>query len=69
MPKTSKPSIIATTTLATLLLTGQASASKALVDADWLQKNLDNPKVRVIEVSVDTGVYERGYIQGALKIN
>lgn len=38
-------------------------------DADWLQKDLDNPKVRVFEVSVDTGVYERGYIQGALKIN
>ena len=69
MTTITKPSIIATTTLAALLLAGQASASDALVDADWLQKNLDNPKVRVFEVSVDTGVYERGHIPGALNIN
>jgi thiosulfate/3-mercaptopyruvate sulfurtransferase len=69
MTKFTKPGIIATTTLAALLLAGQASASDALVDADWLQKNLDNPKVRVFEVSVDTGVYERGHIPGALNIN
>jgi thiosulfate/3-mercaptopyruvate sulfurtransferase len=69
MTTITKPGIIATTTLAALLLAGQASASDALVDADWLQKNLDNPKVRVFEVSVDTGVYERGHIPGALNIN
>ncbi|MGQ4272792.1 sulfurtransferase [Terrihabitans sp. B22-R8] len=40
----------------------------ALVDADWLQKNLDNPKVRVFEVSVDPGTYERGHIPGATNI-
>ncbi len=39
-----------------------------LVTADWLSKNLDNPKIRVFEVSVDTGVYERGHIPGALNI-
>lgn len=60
---------IATTTIAALLLAGQASASDALVNAEWLQKNLDNPGVRVFEVSVDTGVYERGHIPGALNIN
>lgn len=69
MTTITKPGIIATTTLAALLLAGQASASDALVDTDWLQKNLDNPKVRVFEVSVDTGVYERGHIPGALNIN
>ncbi|WP_127091130.1 sulfurtransferase [Aquabacter cavernae] len=40
-----------------------------LVDAEWLSKNLDNPKVRVFEVSVDPGVYERGHIPGAVNIN
>ncbi|MCW5680425.1 MAG: sulfurtransferase [Xanthobacteraceae bacterium] len=39
-----------------------------LVTADWLVKNLDNPKIRVFEVSVDTGVYERGHIPGAVNI-
>ncbi len=37
-----------------------------LVTADWLQRNLDNPKVRVVEVSVDPGVYERGHVPGAV---
>jgi thiosulfate/3-mercaptopyruvate sulfurtransferase len=46
-----------------------ASASDGpLVTADWVQKNLNNPKVRIIEVSVDPGVYERGHIPGAVNI-
>jgi len=43
-----------------------AAPSDFLVSTDWLEKNLNNPKLRLIEVSVDTGVYERGHIQGAL---
>jgi thiosulfate/3-mercaptopyruvate sulfurtransferase len=42
-----------------------AAPSDFLVTTDWLEKNLNNPKLRLIEVSVDTGVYERGHIQGA----
>lgn len=38
----------------------------AVVSADWLAENLDNPAVRVIEVSVVPGVYERGHIPGAV---
>ena len=37
-----------------------------LVSADWLEERLDDPNVRVIEVSVVPGVYERGHIPGAL---
>lgn len=37
-----------------------------VVNADWLTENLSNPKVRVIEVSVEPGVYERGHIPGAV---
>jgi len=36
-----------------------------LVSAEWMEKNLDNPNVRVIEVSVIPGVYERGHIPHA----
>ena len=43
-----------------------AAPSDFLVTTDWLEKNLNNPKLRIIEVSVDTGVYERGHIQGAV---
>jgi len=43
-----------------------AAPSNFLVSTDWLEKNLNNPKLKIIEVSVDTGVYERGHIQGAV---
>ncbi|BAQ47535.1 sulfurtransferase [Methylobacterium ajmalii] len=36
-----------------------------LVSTEWLEKNLDSGKLRVVEVSVDPGVYERGHIPGA----
>lgn len=55
--------------VAAITLAGSASASDALVKADWLQDNLNNPNVRVFEVSVDTGVYERGHIPGAAHLN
>ncbi|MGY8831731.1 MAG: sulfurtransferase [Pseudomonadales bacterium] len=52
---------------ATLLQTAQAlAASEVLVSTEWLEKNLNNPKVRIIEVSVAPGVYERGHIPGAV---
>jgi len=43
-----------------------AYAQDALVSTDWVYKNSGNPKVRVVEVSVDPGVYEKGHIQGAV---
>ncbi len=39
---------------------------EVLVTADWLEENLADPNVRVIEVSVVPGVYERGHIPGAV---
>ena len=52
---------------ASLLQTAQAlAASDVLVTTEWLEKNLNNPKVRIIEVSVTPGVYERGHIPGAV---
>jgi thiosulfate/3-mercaptopyruvate sulfurtransferase len=52
---------------ATLLQATQAlAASEVLVSTEWLEKNLNNPQVRIIEVSVAPGVYERGHIPGAV---
>jgi thiosulfate/3-mercaptopyruvate sulfurtransferase len=39
-----------------------------VVQADWLEQNVDNPKVRIIEVSTEPGIYERGHIKNAAKI-
>jgi thiosulfate/3-mercaptopyruvate sulfurtransferase len=58
--------VAAATSLATL---ASASAqSNALVTAEWVEANLNNPKVRVVEVSVEPGVFERGHIPGAQNI-
>lgn len=37
-----------------------------LVTTEWLEKNLGNPNIRVVEVSVNPGVYEKGHIPGAV---
>ncbi|MFA5490827.1 MAG: sulfurtransferase [Candidimonas sp.] len=46
-----------------------AAAGDALVSTDWLEKNLQNPQVRVVEVSVNPGLFERGHIAGAVNFN
>ncbi|MBN8440675.1 MAG: sulfurtransferase [Thauera sp.] len=54
---------------ATLLLASHgalAAAADVLVSTDWLEKNLNDPKVRVIEVSVNPGQFERGHVPGAV---
>jgi thiosulfate/3-mercaptopyruvate sulfurtransferase len=47
---------------------GAALADGPTVTADWVADNLKNPKVKVFEVSVDPGVYERGHVPGATNI-
>jgi thiosulfate/3-mercaptopyruvate sulfurtransferase len=47
-------------------LSAQEALPEVLVTADWLEENLENPNVRIIEVSVNPGVYERGHIPGAV---
>jgi len=42
--------------------------ARAVVQPDWLEKNLDDPKVVVIEVSTEPGIYERGHIRNSVKI-
>lgn len=54
------------------VVAGPVSASSTststpnIVETSWLEENLNNPKVRVIEVSTDPGVYEKGHIPGAV---
>src|SRR5205085_2328914 len=42
---------------------------EALVDAEWVEAHLNDPKVRLIEVDVDTSAYEQGHIPGAVSFN
>lgn len=40
-----------------------------LVSTEWLEKNLNDPSVRVVEVSVNPGLFERGHVTGAVNFN
>jgi thiosulfate/3-mercaptopyruvate sulfurtransferase len=39
-----------------------------LVSGEWLEKNLNDPKVRIVEVSVEPGLFERGHIPNAQNV-
>jgi len=41
----------------------------ALVTTDWVAQHLNDPKVRLLEVDVDTTAYDQGHIQGAIGVN
>ncbi|RJL30878.1 sulfurtransferase [Bailinhaonella thermotolerans] len=45
------------------------SRSAVLVDADWVEARLDDPKVVLVEVDEDTSAYDKGHIRGAVKID
>ena len=40
-----------------------------LVTTEWLAQNLDNQQVRIVEVSVNPGLYERGHVPGAVNFS
>lgn len=46
----------------------QANANSPLVNGEWLEKNLSDPKLRIVEVSVEPGLFERGHIPGAQNV-
>ena len=41
------------------------TASEVLVTAEWVAEHLNDPKVRIVEVDVDTKAYSEGHIPGA----
>jgi thiosulfate/3-mercaptopyruvate sulfurtransferase len=45
------------------------SRPSPVVDTEWLANNLQSPKVRVIEVSVNPGLFERGHVPGAANVS
>jgi len=38
---------------------------EVLVTTDWVAQNLTNPKLRIVEVDVDTSAYDQGHVSGA----
>ncbi|CAN5527296.1 sulfurtransferase [soil metagenome] len=57
--------VLALATAAIAPVSAQEPDAGVLVSAEWLEENLESPDVRVIEVSVTPGVYDRGHIPGA----
>ncbi|MBI4323304.1 MAG: sulfurtransferase [Candidatus Omnitrophica bacterium] len=41
------------------------SASQVLVSSDWVAEHLNDSKVRIVEVDVDTKAYSEGHVPGA----
>jgi thiosulfate/3-mercaptopyruvate sulfurtransferase len=42
---------------------------EVLVTTDWVASHLNDPKVRLIEVDVDTSAYDQGHVPGAIGWN
>jgi thiosulfate/3-mercaptopyruvate sulfurtransferase len=45
------------------------SRTDVLVDADWVEAHLDDPKVVVVEVDEDTAAYDKNHIRNAIRID
>ena len=45
------------------------SRENTLVTAQWVEDHLDDPKVVLIEVDEDTTAYDKGHIEGAIKLD
>jgi thiosulfate/3-mercaptopyruvate sulfurtransferase len=45
------------------------SRTDVLVDADWVEAHLDDPRVVLVEVDEDTAAYDKNHIRGAVKLD
>jgi len=45
------------------------SRSDVLVDAEWVEAHLSDPKVVLVEVDEDVSAYDKGHIQGAVRLD
>ncbi len=43
--------------------------SDVLATTDWVARNLENPRVKLVEVDVDTAAYDEGHAPGAVAFN
>lgn len=60
-----------TTILSFLMLSASvfaADTSDAIVSTEWIAENLDNDEIRIVEVSVEPGKFERGHVPGAVNL-
>ncbi|HET9014910.1 MAG TPA: sulfurtransferase [Thermomicrobiaceae bacterium] len=44
----------------------EANRPPVLVDTRWVADHLDDPRVRIVEIDVDTAAYDTGHVPGAL---
>jgi thiosulfate/3-mercaptopyruvate sulfurtransferase len=42
---------------------------EVLVSTDWVKEHLDDPKVKLVEIDVDTQAYAAGHVPGAVGLN
>jgi thiosulfate/3-mercaptopyruvate sulfurtransferase len=49
--------------------TRTAAVPQTLVTVDWARDHLDDPRVRFLEVDVDTSAYDTGHLPGAVGLN
>jgi thiosulfate/3-mercaptopyruvate sulfurtransferase len=42
---------------------------EVLVDTEWVVQHLDDPKVKIVEVDVDTSAYDSGHIKGSVALD
>ncbi len=45
------------------------SREDVLVDADWVEAHLDDPKIVLVEVDEDVSAYDGGHIRGAVRMD
>jgi len=45
------------------------SRADVLVDADWAEAHLDDPKVVIVEVDEDVSAYDGGHLNGAVRLD
>src|SRR3989442_12364613 len=48
---------------------GDYKHPEVLVSTDWVASHTDDPKIRLVEVDVDTTAYEKGHIKNAVGWN
>jgi len=46
-----------------------SNRESVLVDADWVEAHLDDPKVVLVEVDEDTAAYDKNHIKGAARLD
>ena len=47
----------------------QYAHPEMLVTTDWVKERLNDPKVKLVEIDVDTQAYEAGHIPGSVGFN